>query len=241
MINKIFEIIRENRRNQKEILKYSKELNWANVYHDSIKGIAFLESLSLNTGRWAGNYAFFYVLKRILTDFSPSSILELGLGESTKFVSAFLDNNKLADCRHLVIEEDKNWLNFFLEQNGQSKETEICVISTETIIVEGNQTKVYSNFEKLIAQKYDLYIIDGPKGSGRFSRYDLVRIVENVSQGDEFIFLIDDYERLGERETVERAISILDNKGIEIYETVYYGIKNIIIIASEKYKNTRSF
>ncbi len=43
MIKKFIELVRENRRNQKEIIRYAKELNWANVYHDSIRGKDWLE------------------------------------------------------------------------------------------------------------------------------------------------------------------------------------------------------
>ena len=241
MIKRLIELIRENRRNQKEILKFSKELNWANVYHDSIKGYKFLEYLPLNTGRWAGSYAFFYVLNRILTDYPPSSILELGLGESTKFISAFLNNDKLPNCKHLVIEEDESWLNLYLSKFSQSERTEVRIKSTETISVENLYTKVYSDFNEVLNKKFDLYIIDGPKGSRHFSRYDLVKIVQIFSPQDEFILLIDDYERLGERETIEKARIILKNKGVLVYESVYYGLKNVLLIATERYKHTRSF
>ena len=45
-----------------EVLLLAREMEWANYYHDSIRGIDFIEKLNLNIGRWAGNYTFFYLL-----------------------------------------------------------------------------------------------------------------------------------------------------------------------------------
>ena len=44
---------------------HTKEIEWAHIYHDSIRGKKPIEELGLNIGRWAGNYSFFYVLNRI--------------------------------------------------------------------------------------------------------------------------------------------------------------------------------
>ena len=46
---------------QKQNLLLTQELEWAHVFHDSIKGKPWLENLSLNIGRWAGSYSFFYI------------------------------------------------------------------------------------------------------------------------------------------------------------------------------------
>ena len=73
---------------------------------------AILENLPLNIGRWAGNYSFFYALHRILKDGQPTSILELGLGESSKFISTYLDNHLLSSF-HTIIEQDISWMNNF--------------------------------------------------------------------------------------------------------------------------------
>jgi len=84
MIKKIKELIKENRANNNKIYLQTKELEWANIFHDSIRGKKHIDDLGLNIGRWAGSYPFFYVLNRILSDYCPSSILEFGLAESSK-------------------------------------------------------------------------------------------------------------------------------------------------------------
>ena len=77
MINKIKKVIAENKSSQKEILSYLKEIEWGLLYNDSIRGNPSLQNLSLKIGRWAGNYSFFYVLNRILSDYKPINILEI--------------------------------------------------------------------------------------------------------------------------------------------------------------------
>jgi len=174
MIKKFIEIVRENRRNQKEIIRYSKELNWANVYHDSIRGKDWLEKLPLNVGRWGCNYAFFYVLNRILTDYAPKNILEMGLGESSKFVSSFLDK-KLLETKHVVIEQDEKFKSSYINNNKIHPKTVIKVCPIKIEENKGYQTITYQNFDQIVNKKFDLYLVDGPTGTGNYSRYDLVK------------------------------------------------------------------
>ena len=122
MINKIKSIIRELRENDKKFLSMlhtnetqAKELEWAHIYHDSIRGKTHIENLSLNIGRWAGNYCFFYVLNRILADYKPEKILDLGLGESSKFISTYLDYY-LLNSSHTIVEQDENWTAAFKDR-----------------------------------------------------------------------------------------------------------------------------
>jgi hypothetical protein len=94
MISKIKALIKENRNNHLMNSMLLKDLEWANIYRDSIRGKEWLEKLPLNVGRAAVNYNFFYVLNRILNDYKPNRILEFGLGESSKFISTYILNEK---------------------------------------------------------------------------------------------------------------------------------------------------
>ena len=127
MIEKLKSYLKKLDSNQQKILEelntahnQSKELEWAHIYHDSIRGKKWLEELPINVGRWAGNYSFFYVLNRILNDYKPKRILELGLGESTKVISAYI-NNYLTDSTHIVVEQDADWAKAFNEKFTLSK------------------------------------------------------------------------------------------------------------------------
>jgi hypothetical protein len=119
-------ILQQNQNILRYQLKYYKELEWANIYHDSIRGKEWLTNLSLNVGRWAGNYSFFYVLNRILNDCRPKEILEFGLGESSKFVSVYLDNY-LLESNHYIIEQDRKWKHNFTERYKLSLRSSIDI------------------------------------------------------------------------------------------------------------------
>ncbi|AMC10158.1 hypothetical protein Lupro_02340 [Lutibacter profundi] len=240
MLKKIKNLIRENRQLHKENLLQLKELEWAHIYHDSIRGKDWLEKLPLNIGRWAGNYPFFYLLNRILTDFKPNSILEFGLGESSKFVSTYLEN-ELKNSNHLIIEQDETWhQNFKLKfQLSLLSKVAICPLYKRKVF--NCDVNSYSGIEDIINQNFDLYIVDGPFGSENYSRYDIVELARDFTKNDEFIIIIDDYQRIGEKETVQELLKMLKEKGITIYWGEYSGNKSVGVLGTEKYKSVKSF
>lgn len=247
MINKIKSIINEFRANNKQIsLKLSeldcqnRELEWSQIYHDSIRGKKWIEELPLNVGRWAGNYSFFYVLNRILSDYKPEKILDLGLGESSKFISAYIENY-LFKSSHIIVEQDKNWIDSFQERCKLSTNSKIIHCPLYIKEVNGFDVNLYQDFDEKIIEKFDLYIVDGPFGSLRYSRYNIVSKVVEFNIEDEFIILIDDTHRQGEKDTFGDIVKILKNKKIDIFIGNYIGNKTNTVIATKKYKLATSF
>lgn len=240
MIKKIIELIRENRRNQKKIINQLRDLEWAHVYHDSIRGKEYLETLSLNVGRWHADYSFFYVLNRILSEYKPKSILELGLGESTTFISAFL-KAQLPETKFVVVEQDVSWKRHYLKNHEISANTSLEICPLVKDYVKDQEVNCYGGFQEIIKQKFDLYIVDGPIGTKHYSRYDMYNIAKDFKKDDNFLFVIDDYQRNGERETVAEIKTFFGNKGIEFTETIYHGTKQVLLLGSKKYIHIRSF
>jgi len=239
MINKIRELIRENRAYHQQILMQTKELEWAHIYHDSIRGNKPIESLGLNIGRWAGNYAFFYVLNRLLSDYKPSAILELGLGESTKFISTYLDNY-LPDSNHIVVEHSQEWLETFSARFKLSSQTEVIICPLEIKKINGHEVNIYSNFDEKINSNFDLYILDGPFGSPRYSRYEIVSIIKKFDSKKAFIIVFDDTDRQGEKDTLNEVVNLLNLKGIKNHIGHYSGNKRVTLIVSNEYINALS-
>jgi len=219
----------------KESILLSQELEWANVFHDSIKGKPWLANLSINIGRWAGNYSFFYLLHRILQDYKPSSILEFGLGESSKFISTYL-SNALPNTKHVVIEHDTIWEAKFNENFSLATNSSIINCALLQTQVNGFTTNSYEKLQNKITTPFDFYIVDGPFGSDRFSRYDMYYIAEKFTTKDEFIILFDDTHRKGEEDSVNAIATMLALKGIEVFVQSYEGVKKNTIIATKKYK-----
>ncbi|WP_203257349.1 hypothetical protein [Hyunsoonleella ulvae] len=216
-----------------------KELEWAQIYHDSIRGKTSIEALPLNVGRWAGNYTFFYLLNRILTDFKPKKIIEFGLGESTKFISIFIDNY-LKESTLKTIEHDDKWTSLFLENFKISKQVDIQVLSLVENEVHENITYGYNNVENVILEIYDLYIIDGPFGTPKYSRYDIVNLASKFNSMSRFIILMDDYDRNGEKQTAQELVKIFKSKDIEVFAKEYIGNKSVFLIATKQYKHIMS-
>lgn len=235
MINRIKQLIKENKARQKKIIAQNEELIWASVYHDSIRGKKGIENLPINIGRWAGNYSFFYVLNRILSDYQPKRVLEFGLGESSKFVSTYLDNY-LLDSEHLIIEQDANWATIFENKFQLSNRSNIKVLPLKTKTYKGFDYNGYENIEEIVNSKFDLYIIDGPFGSTNYSRFDIFTIADKLNSEDEFIILMDDYDRKGEQETIEELKVLFLKKGINVCFEVYKGLKSVCVIGTEKYR-----
>lgn len=220
---------------QEEIKNQTLELEWAHIYHDSIRGKDFLEKLPLNIGRWAGNYAFFYILNRILTEYKPLKIIEFGLGESSKMISSYV-KNELIDTKHLVIEQNQDWLNHFKTRFTLAENTEVRIHPQKTIKQEGSEINVYTNLDQYYKNKYDLYVIDGPIGSESNSRIDILEFVKNADSSDQFIIILDDCHRPGEYQTLVEIGNTLTNKGIEYASNTFRGNKIVGVIATEKYK-----
>lgn len=239
MINRIKKIFREYYNTQKKTVANTEELLWAHIYHDSIRGKKWLEDLPLNVGRWAGNYTFFYVLNRILNDYRPNNILEFGLGESSKFISVYIDN-ELLETSHDIIEQSQDWANAFKERFLISQKSSIFICPLVEKEINGHKVNSYAGIDSKVNKLYDLYVVDGPFGSSHFSRYDIVDLVAKFPKEHEFIILMDDYQREGERETAEMIVDLLKQKEITHYTQKYTGNKSLLLIVSEKYKYLKS-
>lgn len=235
MIRRIKQLIKENKERQNKIIAQNEELLWSAVFHDSIRGKKGIEDLSLNIGRWAGNYSFFYVLNRVLIDYQPTRILEFGLGESSKFVSTYLDNY-LLNSEHLIIEQDANWKAIFENKFALSSRSSIKVLPLIKKKYKEYDFNGYENIESTITSTFDLYIIDGPFGSLNYSRFDVFTLAEKLSNKDEFVILIDDFDRSGEKQTVDELLKMFKKKKTNVFTASYSGLKSVTVIVTERYK-----
>lgn len=202
---------------------------------DTVKGYAWYNEKSLSLGRWAIGYNYAYVLMRVLEEFKPKRILECGLGQSSKIITdyiAFKDG-----AAYDIVEQDPGWVDF-LEQNCQfSKRVQIHIrdiIEKESI--QGAKSYVYKDFDSVVkGKKYELLSIDGPWGSELYSRIDILDYIPFILQED-FVILIDDFERIGEHNMVNLLKEKLDQNNIAYAVGKYSGSKDICIIVSAKWK-----
>lgn len=225
--------------NQKIIIGQNHELIYSQVFHDTIKGSKWLpEDFAFSPGRGALGYPALYVLYRVLDEFRPISILETGMGQSTKMIGMYNMHNK--ECNHCVVEHDHGWIEFFSSNFKLPKTTQIVELpieDTEIELGDGQKTNVtiYTDFFNTFKDhKYDFICIDGPYGfrSPIYSRIDVIGILPECLK-ERFVIMLDDCHRTGEQNTLDLMLAKLEDAGIECYYSIYNGEKGTGIIVSK--------
>ena len=217
--------------------RYAAETVWSDVYHDTIINSTWLKKKTFSPGRWAIGYPVMYVLYRVLDEFRPHSILELGLGQSTKMISQYVASHD--GVTHKVIEHDESWIVFFKNGNKLSDRTQIIQKKlTETELNGKEHIRCYEDFEEgIVPAKYDLIFIDAPIGGDMpdYSRVDILQIIPEFLR-KEFVIVLDDYDRTGEKNTSEMIKTRLYESRINFAVGHYNGRKDTEIIVSENLK-----
>lgn len=206
----------------------ANETYWANVYHDTILTSNWLNNKSVSPGRWAVSYIVLYVIYRILDEIKPISILECGLGQSSKLMVQYADINKV---NLTICENNPEWADFFSKQFPSAKNY-IKFLETEMReVISPYISNTYVNFDSVIQnQKFDFVFIDGPFGSKNYSRPELLEVVDNLA--DSFVVMLDDMNRNGEQETWKEFKKLLTQRNIQFEEKIYKSDKHVGLLCS---------
>ena len=217
-----------------EIRKFAEDSAWASVFNSTIAGSAWLRDAAFSPGRWAVGYPFLYVLYRVLNDGKPRSILETGLGQSTRMIAQYAAAH--AGTAHTVVEHDAAWIRFFGESFALPPSTQVAHLPLTKTWRYGADAEIvaYEGFgERFRGRKFDLISLDGPFGfmAKTYARADILPLIPECL-AESFVILIDDFERKGERATVAELTRILRERGVAFCEATYSGIKQMHIVAS---------
>ena len=235
--NDILEAVNSSKDISREIRNINKEMLWAETFNNTISDSSWLKDKSFSPGRWAVGYQYLYAVYRILNAVKPKKILELGLGQSTKLLSQYAKANK--EVKHTVVEHDQEWIDFYKRENELAENTEILKLEREYRKYK-NDDKVlaFKEFkENLQGQKFDFISIDAPLGANAkiYARVDVLEILPECLEED-FVIVIDDYNRKGEKNTVNEIERILKEHNISYCKGIYYGEKECMVISSKKLK-----
>lgn len=184
----------------------------------------------------AASYSLLNILFIILENFKPQNILELGLGQTTKLTSQYVQN-KNQNANVQIIEHDKEWIEYFSSQIEKSSNVQLIKKDLCEIEINGTFNEKYENLlDTTKDKKYDLIIIDGP--ISKDFKYPRSNIVELIPQNlaEDFIIILDDTNRDGEKNTARLIRKAFKDAGIKYYETTRFGIKGQFIFASESRK-----
>lgn len=221
----------------------NNELKYAFIFNDTIKNSSWLDKTDFSLVNSAANYSFMYSLYRILNEARPKNILELGLGQTTKLTSQYA--NHFDDVKLTVFETDEDWIEVFSENLIISDCMSIIQLDEEPFEYNNTSNIRFKDFEKAVnGEKYDLVIIDGPRGFKRglngdqlldYSRTNIWQMIPSNLE-DDFIIIIDDYERAGEKNTMDHAKEMLEENNIKLFTYTSKGLKTQHAIFTEKYK-----
>ncbi|MCC7553816.1 MAG: hypothetical protein KO202_04890 [Methanobacteriaceae archaeon] len=213
--------------------KYTREILYSINFNDTIRESEWLIKKNFSLNKSSSSYSFLYVLFRILDEINPKNILELGLGQSSKITSQYAN---FFDSNLLIIESDKEWIVNFSKNLLLSNNSKILEVPTEYFEFNSSNNLRYKDFSNEISdKKFDLIIIDGPYGYNQeYPRSNVWNLVNNIDK--EFIIIVDDYERVGEQNTVNELFKIFNENNINYKTVEFEGIKKQLVIYSPKYK-----
>ncbi|NMD37403.1 MAG: class I SAM-dependent methyltransferase [Christensenellaceae bacterium] len=213
--------------------RLSSEAVWANVFNNTISSSSWLNDKTFYPGRWAVGYPFLYVMYRILNEIKPQSILELGLGQTSRMIGQYAANRK--NTKHYVVEGDKDWADFFINDFKLSEQSEIVILDYEFIkYKEDDRVRVYKDFAKTFGnKKFDFITIDAPFAGDMeiYSRIDLLSIIPD-SLCESFVIMVDDILRKTEANMFIELENKLKENNIEYVKGKYSGLKDFYIIVS---------
>ena len=227
------EIKKQNESIEKELItirRHTDEILFANRFHDVIKQSTWYEDIPLSFSDFAIGYNMAYLLFKILDQYKPKSILEIGLGQSTLMISQYTNKFK---SKHHVVENNKDWIKFFESSLNVKTIPDFHCLPKYTRTINGEEVNAYKGFEKEFKnEKFDLMMIDGPNGSPYYSRMDVLDIIPK-SLNKSFIILLDDAQRPGEIRMFQELEKKLNENNIKFKSALYPGNTDVYICVSE--------
>ena len=212
----------------------SHEALWAEIYNNTVSiENNWLKDKAFSPGRMAVGYPFLYLLFRVLNEFGPRNILELGLGQSTRMISQYVAAHD--NTIHYVVEDNQEWIDFFSRGYSLSERTKLMHFELEMrSYKQVERIRTYSGFERAFqGQHFHLIVIDAPFGGDmkELSRIDILSLLPDCLE-ESFVIMFDDCERSGEKATAFEIDRILHERNIEYRFGKYWGKKDMLIWCS---------
>ena len=217
-----------------DVKNSTNEIYWANVFNSVInKDSKWLLDKSFAPGRWAVSYLGLYIIYNILNEAKPKNILELGSGQSTKMISQYMACYD--DANHLIIEENADWLKYFLKENSLPSNSVIKHLPIETTdILNGDMAVTYKNLIETIGDdKYDFILVDGPVPDRikKHDRIDLLKLIpDNLAPS--FCIVFDDFDLSSAANSAELIMNSLEKSRINYESMIYKSHRHILVICS---------
>ena len=218
------------------MLPQLSEIRYSVMFHDSIIDSEWYKYKQLSLGAFAIDYGTAYVIYNVLERMQPKSIIEMGLGQSSKIIHQYATYYKTSA---VTIEHDADWVNFFLSGIAGKYDVNIQMARLEYRMYNGSQNLVYETLPLLAGNnKYDFVFIDGPFGTqpnGKcysYARLNIIDIIEKNLLSPSFCIIMHDYQRSGEQNTISEVLNLLDKQNKSYCIAEYEAMKKCILICS---------
>lgn len=217
-----------------EINLMLREVLFAQRLNDSIKECPWLKSKSFSLRADTANYSFMYILFKIIEITQPEKILEFGAGQTTRLTSQYVahHNNK---AELTLVEHDQAWIDQMKKTLPLDQRVIIHQLDAKNVLYKKHVTQSYKDLSAALGSNtYNLIIIDGPRGSERYSRICGLEAAKN-HRAEKFVIIIDDVERQGEADTAQEIKSYLETNKIAFATFGVEGEKRQRVFCSPEY------
>ncbi len=211
------------------------ELMYTQLLHDSINGSMWLKDQAFSLYGWAANYGLIYLLFRVLDQIQPTQILEFGMGQTSKLTTQYI-TNKNSKAHLDLVEHNPDWIQAYSSQliiDDRANVHQLTLDIEKLNEVEYTRYNQHQLAQITAGKKYDLIIIDGPVGSQIQSRSNILDLIDCLNQ--DFIIIFDDAGRPGEKDTIEKTLQLLTNRGVEYATFERISVKEQFVITSPSY------
>lgn len=182
----------------------------------------------------AANYSLLYLVLRIFRELGPSCVLDIGAGQTSILWSRLF--GAAGAGRLLTVEHDPEWADHVCARVGH----EILVSPLETRQVGEKPVRTYDWSAIRARGPFDVILCDGPHGTGKWSRYGIMSLVDETLPRD-FVIVMDDAERDGEAQTVDAILGRLEAMGRPARLGKVRGQKAQAVIAGGAYQPAAFF
>ena len=220
-------------------------LFWMEHYRNMAEDVQWLKKKAalVETGISAEvDYAFLYVLLRILDEYHPKNILEFNFGQATKIVAQYAAENL---ANHTVLEHDCRRVEHFIHcwsLNGSGT----TIHGSELIVIRspwGNGWG-FSNFQQNVEnQKYNMILLKCPfvKGLENKPHVDIMMKLPDLLD-DDFAILMDHIEDEECNKIFTSIRKVLVVKGISYIGKEFSSLgRRVGLLVSENWKYVEEY
>lgn len=172
----------------------------------------------------SASYGLMFLLFRVFEEHHVNSVVEFGSGQTTLLI----DRIKADHTRHVCYEHDPVW---HARLSARLSNCDYRLRPLRAATIEGRETQWYSD---VIETDFDLILIDGPVGTERYSRFGCVELIRSLRSND-FLIILDDCQRQGERDTAAYVVDLLRTKGLEFHANQLHARTTQTVIAGGRF------